>query len=232
MIISGTSLWRKRQDYQPQHNFAQSTPLSQIHPSALRVVSIIASMRLLHVKTLKLEYFQDVDVAPNYAILSHRWEDEEVLFEDVQEKPGARELAKLQKKLENTEQRLDTLYRMITEEKHANQRSETVSEPSSLANSEDEVQQTSGQVHDSPAIKKKGWAKVLGCCKIAEEFGMSYVWIDTCCIEKSSSTELSESLNSMFTWYGRATMCIAYLSDVDETWDENHPSLLNPKIST
>jgi hypothetical protein len=40
------------------------------------------------------------------------------------------------------------------------------------------------------------------------------VWIDTCCINKSSGAELSESINSMYLWYKRASICYAYLSDV------------------
>jgi hypothetical protein len=39
-------------------------------------------------------------------------------------------------------------------------------------------------------------------------------WIDTCCIDKTSSAELSEAINSMFDWYGDAEICYAYLSDV------------------
>ena len=39
-------------------------------------------MRLLHTRTLQLhEFFKDI---PPYAILSHRWEDEEVTFQDMQ----------------------------------------------------------------------------------------------------------------------------------------------------
>ena len=41
-----------------------------------------------------------------------------------------------------------------------------------------------------------------------------WVWIDTCCIDRSSSTELSEAINSMFGWYSRAEECYAFLSDV------------------
>lgn len=40
------------------------------------------------------------------------------------------------------------------------------------------------------------------------------IWIDTCCINKNSSAEVSESINSMRTWYTRADHCIAYLKDV------------------
>ncbi|KAI0664360.1 hypothetical protein C8Q70DRAFT_232083 [Cubamyces menziesii] len=44
--------------------------------------------------------------------------------------------------------------------------------------------------------------------------GYHWVWIDTCCIDKSSSAELSEALNSMFSWYANADMCYAFLDDV------------------
>ena len=43
--------------------------------------------------------------------------------------------------------------------------------------------------------------KIEGCCHQAVVDGLDYVWIDTCCIDKSSSTELSEAINSMFAWY-------------------------------
>jgi hypothetical protein len=33
-------------------------------------------------------------------------------------------------------------------------------------------------------------------------------------IDKSSSAELSEAINSMFAWYQTSTVCYAYLSDV------------------
>jgi hypothetical protein len=41
-----------------------------------------------------------------------------------------------------------------------------------------------------------------------------WLWIDTACIDKSSSAELSESINSMYYWYTNAEVCYAYLSDV------------------
>ena len=44
---------------------------------------------------------------------------------------------------------------------------------------------------------------------------LEWVWIDTCCIDKKSSAELSEAINSMFQWYKRSRVCYAYLSSVD-----------------
>jgi hypothetical protein len=42
-------------------------------------------------------------------------------------------------------------------------------------------------------------------------------WIDSCCIDKSSSAELSEAINSMFEWYKNAQVCYTYLFDVSAT---------------
>lgn len=42
-----------------------------------------------------------------------------------------------------------------------------------------------------------------------------YVWVDTCCIDKSSSAELSEAINSMFRWYAKSEVCYAYLDDIN-----------------
>lgn len=60
-----------------------------------------------------------------------------------------------------------------------------------------------------------GYAKLLGCCEKSSHEGFQYTWIDTCCIDKSSSAELSEAINSMFDWYSKAQVCYAFLSDVD-----------------
>lgn len=62
--------------------------------------------------------------------------------------------------------------------------------------------------------RKKGWKKIELCCRQAVEDGLAFVWIDTCCIDKNSSAELSEAINSMFAWYRHARCCYAYLEDV------------------
>ena len=61
--------------------------------------------------------------------------------------------------------------------------------------------------------------KIYDCCAFARRRGYSWAWIDTCCIDKTSSAELSEAINSMFAWYRDADECIAFLQDVDETED-------------
>ncbi|KAH9924989.1 HET-domain-containing protein [Epithele typhae] len=56
--------------------------------------------------------------------------------------------------------------------------------------------------------------KIRDCCMYAEKAGYAWVWIDTCCIDKTSSAELSEAINSMYVWYARADVCYALLDDV------------------
>ncbi|KAI1566051.1 HET domain containing protein [Pyrenophora tritici-repentis] len=109
-------------------------------------------MRLLNAKTYQLhsELGQD---KPKYAILSHTWEEEEVLFEDIRRASRA-------------------------------------------------------QIES-----KRGFYKIQRACEQALADGYDFVWIDTCCINKGSSAELSEAINSMFRWYTEASVCYAYLSD-------------------
>lgn len=54
--------------------------------------------------------------------------------------------------------------------------------------------------------------KITKACEQARQDGYEYIWIDTCCIDKSNSSELSESINSMYTWYREAAICYAYLA--------------------
>ncbi|KAI9067232.1 HET-domain-containing protein [Trametes sanguinea] len=66
-------------------------------------------------------------------------------------------------------------------------------------------------------------AKIKDCCAFARGHGYSKVWIDTCCIDKTSSAELSEAINSMYLWYSEALVCIAFLEDVDASEDPRNP---------
>lgn len=65
--------------------------------------------------------------------------------------------------------------------------------------------------------RKEGWRKIKLCCLQALRDSLDYVWVDTCCIDKSSSAELSESINSMYNWYSNAEVCYVYLQDVEST---------------
>ncbi|OAX36901.1 HET-domain-containing protein [Rhizopogon vinicolor AM-OR11-026] len=63
--------------------------------------------------------------------------------------------------------------------------------------------------------RKEGFMKLKGACDRALQDGLNYIWIDTCCIDKSSSAELSEAINSMYAWYKDSAVCYVYLHDVD-----------------
>jgi hypothetical protein len=69
-------------------------------------------------------------------------------------------------------------------------------------------------VQSGTAEAKAGYKKIEYTCQQALKDQISHVWIDTCCIDKSSSSELSESINSMFRWYKNSSVCYAYLSDI------------------
>lgn len=107
-------------------------------------------MWLINITTLQLEEFQTCPKG-QYAILSHRWEEDEVSFDDF-----------------------------MTEQ----------------------------------CWEQKGFWKIQKCCQQAKLEGLRYVWVDTCCIDKRSSSELSEAVNSMYSWYAQAAECYVYLSDV------------------
>jgi hypothetical protein len=119
------------------------------------------AMRLLHVETLVFHEFYGSHV-PAYAILSHRWEDEEVTYQDMM---NCMLEAKGKKKFwgNNQKERLATR-------------------------------------------SKKGFDKIEECCRQATRDGLGYVWIDTFCIDKSSSAELTEAINSRY--YNFTTKCL------------------------
>ncbi|KAI0816991.1 heterokaryon incompatibility protein-domain-containing protein [Trametes gibbosa] len=65
-----------------------------------------------------------------------------------------------------------------------------------------------------PTFPSQVSAKIRHCCTHARRNGYTLLWIDSCCIDKSSSAELSEAINSMYQWYEQATVCYAFLFDV------------------
>lgn len=126
-------------------------------------------MWLLNARTKKLEEYHEGS-SPPYAILSHRWEEEEVSFEAIAQNPSD---------LKG--------YRKI-----------------------DLCCKEALQCHEK-SKSFTGWSLVV-----------DYVWVDTCCIDKRSSAELSEAINSMYTWYSNAAVCFAYLGDVDKEHPFEH----------
>ncbi|OTA99260.1 hypothetical protein M426DRAFT_325301 [Hypoxylon sp. CI-4A] len=61
----------------------------------------------------------------------------------------------------------------------------------------------------------KGYDKILDACQQASRHYFQWIWVDTCCIDKTSSAELSEAINSMHQWYKDSFVCYAYISDLD-----------------
>jgi Heterokaryon incompatibility protein (HET) len=114
-------------------------------------------MRLLHSESLELRDFPNHE-GITYAILSHTWAEEEILFQDIDGFAAS-------------------------------------SMPTRVK-------------------EKQGFKKIEACCAQAVRDGFDYVWIDTCCIDKRSSAELSEAINSMYRLYQDCTICYAYLTDV------------------
>lgn len=80
-----------------------------------------------------------------------------------------------------------------------------------LANNEEVIFQ---DVEDGTGKSKPGRKKIEFCADKAADDGLSYFWVDTCCIDKKNAVELAAAINSMFGWYQNAARCYVYLSDV------------------
>jgi WD40 repeat protein len=79
---------------------------------------------------------------------------------------------------------------------------------------DDEEEITFEDLKDGSGKTKSGYKKLRFCGQQVARDGLQYFWVDTCCINKPNSTELSEAINSMFRWYRKAAKCYAYLTDV------------------
>jgi hypothetical protein len=71
------------------------------------------------------------------------------------------------------------------------------------------------EMESGTAVERPGYAKIVETCALAVRDGLGYAWVDTCCIDKTSSAELSVAINSMYRWYKEAIVCYAFLSDVE-----------------
>jgi hypothetical protein len=158
-------------------------------------------MRLLNVDTMKMEEFFDGTVPP-YVILSHRWGPEEVSFQEWNR------VLELEDKIHSiTRQSAFHTARHANDYHHEIQREKY----RKLAEKKAAIRQ------------KAGFSKILSCAGLVrkqksrtegEQTLCSYVWIDTCCIDKTNNAELSEAINSMFRWYRNSKLCLVYLADV------------------
>ncbi|KAI1199221.1 heterokaryon incompatibility protein-domain-containing protein [Nemania serpens] len=89
-----------------------------------------------------------------------------------------------------------------------------------------------GELSKAHSIASRaGFKKIQGCCEMAKQSdNLQWAWIDTCCIDKRSSSELSEAINSMFKWYRDAKRCYVLLQDV--TGSENDSSFRDSRWFT
>jgi hypothetical protein len=85
-----------------------------------------------------------------------------------------------------------------------------------------EQEVTFGDMIDGKGRSKTGFDKIRFCGEQARCDGLQHFWVNTCCIDKTSSAELTEAINSMFRWYRDAAKCYVFLTDVDSE-DQFHP---------
>ncbi len=182
-------------------------------------------MRLLNIYTLQLDEFFGNDIPP-YFILSHRWEGEEITYKDFvkgrrQDSPGYKkilafcEYAKVLSRTEfveawmrkygNVDQELDCTVEVLG--------------PAGLWSKTRSWYNKAGQVMDPQGPVQ--WIWVDTCKSGCQSEGM--LLTQAGCIDKRSSAELSEAINSMFAWYAGALACVAYLSDVHVPHMEDIP---------
>ena len=90
------------------------------------------------------------------------------------------------------------------------------------------------ELQSGDGVFKRGYAKIRSCCESAASDGFEYAWVDTCCIDKTSSAELSEAINSMYRWYRFSDVCYVYLADVPANLGEpdNQQALFKSKWVT
>lgn len=73
-----------------------------------------------------------------------------------------------------------------------------------------------GDLSRADVEQAEGYSKLSAACDVARQLGVSYLWMDTCCIDRSSSSEQSEAISCMHRWYKQALFCIVYLGDVEK----------------
>ncbi|KAF2822102.1 hypothetical protein CC86DRAFT_95609 [Ophiobolus disseminans] len=175
-------------------------------------------MRLIDANTLELRSFNDNEI-PEYAILSHTWGSDEISYQELvwinriktfsssfRQSSVSSSFASTSSQDEQSGLMLASMEMLL----RGNWNSGT----------------TSSGVAEQELLKRSGYSKITNAAKIAKRLSLEWIWIDTCCIDKSSSAELQEAINSMYRWYWSAEVCIVYLSDI-ETPPANTPKTLS-----
>jgi len=81
----------------------------------------------------------------------------------------------------------------------------------------DNEEVTFDDIRNGSARDRIGYAKLKFCAEQARKDGIDHFWIDTCCIKKTSESELSKAIRSMFRWYQNAVKCYVFLADVSSS---------------
>ena len=179
-----------------------------------------------------------------YAILSHTWDAKEQSYQellDIQQRYVARNQ---QSQNCNSPKRvhwwgwitqlvklIPSVFRPHSSDQGDSLSTDTLPQPSHISQptaSPETLQSTPPDTTSSEPPLSPIWddvelsPKILEACRVARKHGYRYIWIDSCCIDKTSSSELSESINSMYQWYARSDVCYAFLPDVPA--EEDHRS--------
>ncbi|EIW77448.1 hypothetical protein CONPUDRAFT_168372 [Coniophora puteana RWD-64-598 SS2] len=128
-----------------------------------------------------------------YATLSHRWGDGEPSYADYVRRWEAR-----QRQNEQQRRRLSTTHVRLFQ------------------------RGAGGGPHDvntPPLAPTPGYEKLERFLAETSRRGIDFAWSDTCCIDKSSSAELDESIRSMFRWYRNSALCVVHLSQTTSVLD-------------
>ena len=196
-------------------------------------------MRLLNTETGRFAEFTDLS-GLRYATLSHTWAHDsgEQSYQDILEiqrfygSDGQRlpsSMVSFSRWLRRVKTHGNLRHVKQTTEKLLSPDYSAPSSPSShepasrscSASAEDLTSSSDeGTRSPSPRYSTSFWddlrlsEKIRRTCELARAHGYKYIWIDSCCIDKSSSSELSEAINSMYLWYRTAHICYAFLGDV------------------
>lgn len=158
-------------------------------------------MRLIDTRTLELRWFNDNEI-PTYAILSHTWGPDEVSHQEFVWINQARALSATSKSVSASQSSHDAQASLMMA-------LEMMIRGSSGA--------PLGSLSEEDLMKRIGYSKIINGAEQARGQGCNYLWVDTCCIDKTSSAELQEAINSMYRWYEDAEVCIVYLSDITKS---------------
>ncbi|KAL6711447.1 hypothetical protein ACN47E_004381 [Coniothyrium glycines] len=158
-------------------------------------------MRLIDTSTIELRWFNDNEI-PIYAIMSHTWGPDEITFQDLVWINRAKALTL----------RSDQSFSSVSFNSENEQSALMLAAFETMIRGN--MQSPVGSVAEEDLMQRSGYSKIIHAAEQARNQGYKYIWIDTCCIDKSSSAELQEAINSMYRWYRDSGVCIVYLEDV------------------